>query len=167
MFCRLRFKGVMFPFLFFMLPVAPAMAVPAVDAPVLQETKKAGVGTPDSELAAAKAAVKEEPSNPAAHSRLGNLLLQRGALDEAIGSFDHSLALNRRLVEAKTGKGIALARKGKLAEAEQVLKEALRQNPDPIRVHYELGLVYEKMGDSARACAEFKEGIKNYMRGRR
>ena len=51
-------------------------------------------------------------------------------------------------------------------EAEQVLKAALDGNPNPVRTHYELGLVYEKEGAPDKALAEFKEGIAKYRQGR-
>jgi tetratricopeptide (TPR) repeat protein len=196
-FSRLCTKRVILPLLFFMLSVAAVRAEQAASAPAVKElqgasaaakepnsaapkpkeaksaapaakdAKGAAAVAVDGELAAAKDAAKAEPDNPAAHARLGSLLLKRGAVDEAMLSFDKSLALNPRLAEAKTGKGIALARKGELAKAEQLLKEALQHNPDPIRIHYELGLIYQQMGDSSRAAAEFKEGIRKHMQGRR
>jgi tetratricopeptide (TPR) repeat protein len=66
-----------------------------------------------------------------------------------------------------TGVGIILGRRGKLKEAEQTLKAALVQNPNPVRTHYELGLVYEKSGDLEKAIAEYKQGIKKYQQGRK
>jgi len=81
-------------------------------------------------------------------------------------SFDHALKLNPRSYDAKTGKGVVLARKGNLQEAEETLKDALLLNPSPVRTHYELGLVYEELGDTEKAVAEFKEGIRKHEQGR-
>ena len=43
---------------------------------------------------------------------------------------------------------------------------AVPVDPNPVRTHYELGLVYEKLGDTEKAMAEFKEGIKKHEQGR-
>lgn len=123
-------------------------------------------GKMDDEIEKARLGVKAEPVNASVHTRLGYLLIGKGALDEAMGSFDEALKLNSRAYEAKTGKGVVLARKGNLKDAEQALKDALLLNPNPVRTHYELGLVYEKLGDSEKAVAEFKEGIRKHEQGR-
>jgi tetratricopeptide (TPR) repeat protein len=81
-------------------------------------------------------------------------------------SFDQALKLNPHAHDAKTGRGVVLARRGNLQEAEAVLKDALILNPNPVRAHYELGLVYEKLGDREKAIAEFKEGIWKHEQGR-
>ena len=123
-------------------------------------------GKIDEEIAIARASVTADPSQATAHVRLGNLLLKKGSLDEAMLSFDDALKLNPRSYDAKTVKGVVLALKGNLQEAEKVLKDALLLNPNPVRTHYELGLVYEKLGDTEKAVAEFKEGIKKHEQGR-
>ncbi|MCK9419632.1 MAG: tetratricopeptide repeat protein [Nitrospirae bacterium] len=123
-------------------------------------------GNLDGEIAAARMRVKEDPSNASVHVGLAVLLVKKGALDEAMFSFDEALKLNPHAHEAKTGRGIVLARRGNLQEAEAVLKDALILNPNPVRTHYELGLVYEKLGDLEKAVAEFKEGIRKHEQGR-
>jgi len=120
----------------------------------------------DGEIASARMRVKEDPSNASVHVRLADLLVRKGALDEAMFSFDEALKLNPHAHEAKTGRGVVLARQGNLQEAEAVLKDALVLNPNPVRAHYELGLVYEKLGDLEKAVAEFKEGIRKHEQGR-
>ncbi len=140
------------------------------------ETKEAAVtqstttaennGKIEEELAAARTAVKTDPSDAQLRVQLGQLLLRKGDLDGAKSSFDEALKLNPRSSSAKTGKGIVLARKGQLAEAELALKDALLLNPNPVLTHYELGLVYERLGDLNKAVAEFKEGIRKHEQGR-
>lgn len=67
----------------------------------------------------------------------------------------------------KTGMALVLLRQGKLDEAELLLQEVLALTPDPERVYYELGLIHEQRGDSLKAIAAFKEGIKIHEQGRR
>ena len=120
----------------------------------------------DVEIETTRQEIKEKPAYPL-YLRLGYLLLKKGALNEAIQSFDEALKLNPRSHEAKTGRGIVLGRQGEFEKAEQVLRDALVLNPNPVRVHYELGLLYEKHGDADKAIAEFKEGLKKYQEGRK
>ena len=124
------------------------------------------LGKIDEEIAKAEAGIKTEPSSASAHVRLAYLLIKKGALAEAMKSFDEALRLNPRSYDAKTGKGIVLARQGNFKESEQVLKDALVLNPNPVRTHYELGLLYEKLGEYEKAAAEYKEGIKKHEQGR-
>ena len=123
-------------------------------------------GTIDEEIAAAVASVKASPANAVLYVRLGYLQVRKGALDDAMRSFDDALKINPRMFDAKTGRGAVLARKGDLNEAERVLQDALLLNPNPVRTHYELGLVYEKLGVPDKALAQFKEGIRKYEQGR-
>jgi tetratricopeptide (TPR) repeat protein len=120
----------------------------------------------DSEIASARLSVREDPSSAADRVRLADLLVRKGALDEAMLSYDEALKLNSRSHDAKTGRGIVLARRGHFQEAEGMLKEALILNPNPVRTHYELGLVYEKLGDLEKALAELKEGLRKHEQGR-
>jgi len=101
-----------------------------------------------------------------ARIRQGYLLVEQGALDEALVLFDEALKLNPRSHEAKTGRGIVLARKGNLGDAKRALTDALLLNPNPVRTHYELGLVYEKLGNTEKAVAELKQGISRHEQGR-
>jgi len=114
-----------------------------------------------------QADITADPANALAHMRLAYLLIEKGALDEAMKSFEEALRINPHLYDAKTGRGIVLVRRGDLKEAELVLKDALLLNPNPVRTHYELGLLYERRNDFEKAVAEFKEGIRKHEQGRK
>ena len=118
------------------------------------------------EIDALRGEMKERPTDSAA-SRLGQLLLGKGALNEAVAAFDEALKLNPRSFEARVGMGITLGRQGEFARAEQVLRDALVLNPNPVRVHYELGQLYERHGDFSKAVSEYKEGLKKYQEGKK
>jgi tetratricopeptide (TPR) repeat protein len=111
--------------------------------------------------------VKSNPSLVECRIRLGFLLLKKGSNDEAMKEFEAALQRMPWSYSAKTGKGIALTQKGDLKAAEIILKDALILNPDPVKVHYELGLVYERMGNLEKALSEYKEGINKYEKGRK
>jgi len=149
---------------------APAWGGEAVTGATVTAAKPAAApekyGRIDEEIAKARVNIKREPSNASLHVRLGHLFIGKGVFDDAMHSFDEALKYNPRSNEAKTGRGIVLARKGNLAEAVEALKDALVLNPNPVRTHYELGLVYERLGEMDRAVAELKEAIKKYEQGR-
>jgi len=121
----------------------------------------------DEAINLARQRVEAEPASVKAQVALGFLLLDKGAVEEAGTVFDNALAINARFHDALTGKGIVLARMGKDQEAEEFLQKALVLNPNPVRTHYELGLLYEKRGDFAKAVAEYKQGIEKYKQGRK
>ncbi|WP_224985046.1 tetratricopeptide repeat protein [Geomonas agri] len=131
------------------------------------ETPQVRMAVSDDALAAARAMLAVDVTSAAANAKLGNALLLRGEFDAALGYFETALRINPGNVEAMAGKGTVLARKGDLAAAEKLLRGALLQSPDPVRLHYELGLIYQKQGDFNRAVAEFKEGISKFRQGRR
>jgi tetratricopeptide (TPR) repeat protein len=118
----------------------------------------------DGELESLRKELKETPTETSA-LRLGELLLKKGASDEALATFNRALGMNPRSLEAKIGRGVALGRMGETEKAEQALREALPLNPNPARVHLELGRLFEKRGDFARAIAEYKEGLKRFREG--
>lgn len=143
----------------------PLVAAPSCRAAGAADAAAAAGGS-DGSLAAARAAVAEKPDSVPALVRLGYQLLAANLPEEAMRQFDHALQVNPRAYDAKTGRGAVLARTGKLPEAEQELRGALHLNPNPVRTHYELGLVYQKMGAYDKAVAQFKEGIKKHEQGR-
>lgn len=142
---------------------APVESVPtqqASPAPVVESSL-------DKEIHGLREQIALTPTASILHVRLGYFLLKKGAPDEAQVSFAEALKLSPRSHAALTGEGIVLSSKGNLREAEQTLKAALVQNPDPVRAHYELGVVYEKLGDFEKALQEYKEGISKYQQGRK
>ena len=121
----------------------------------------------DQAIDSARQKTEEDPSSFKDRTVLGYLLLQKGSLEEAGKVFDEALAINGYYHEAMTGKGIVLSRMGKDQEAEEVLQNALKLNPNPVRTYYELGLLYEKRGDFSRANTEYKKGIEKFKQGRK
>jgi Flp pilus assembly protein TadD len=148
---------------------APAWGADNVQSPTAEPGVRPGTATggkADPGQAIAGNNAKDEPATAPALVRRGYLQLDKGAFAEATQSFDEALKINPHSYDAKTGKAAILARSGKLKEAEQSLREALVLNPNPVRTHYELGLIYEKLGEFDKAVAEYKEGINKHEQGR-
>ena len=141
--------------------------VPMAGESVEGSTDQAGQASLNEAIGQARQRIAADPSSAKAQVMLGDLLLTKGSLEEAEKAFDAALALNARDHDALTGKGIVLARMGKVQAAEEMLQKALILNPNPVRTYYELGLLYEKRGDYEKAIAEYKNGIEKYKQGRR
>jgi len=164
------------PFFCLVFALAPSFAAAEQQAAEQQKAAKQMAESPaetispnsfDEAINLARQGVESEPDSVKAQVALGNLLLQKGSIEEAGKVFDNALSINERFHDALTGKGIVLARMGRDREAEEMLQRALILNPNPVRTHYELGLLYEKKGDFAKAATEFKKGIEKYKQGRK
>lgn len=121
----------------------------------------------DEAIDLARQKITADPSSVKELVILGYLLLKKGSLEEAENVFDIALSHNARNHEALTGKGIVLARMDQDQLAEEFLQKALILNPNPVRTYYELGFLYEKKGDFAKAIVEYKNGIEKYKQGRK
>ena len=118
-------------------------------------------------IEAIRQCITKDPSRAKAHVILGYLLLDTSDVQSAMASFDRALELRPRSSAAKTGKGIILSRSGNLKEAEILLKDALKLNPNPTRTYYELGLLYEQLEDTQQALSYFKQGVTAHERDNR
>ena len=61
--------------------------------------------------------------------------------------------------------GMAHAMKGEPDKALEYFQGALKLNPKPEKVHYEMGKVYEKKGDLALAVESYKLALKRLFGG--
>jgi len=66
----------------------------------------------------------------AGHNNLGQALLQKGQVDEALAQFRRALEINPNYAEAHNNLAIALYQKGQVDEAIAQFQEALRLKPD-------------------------------------
>ncbi|MCC6678513.1 MAG: tetratricopeptide repeat protein [Phycisphaerales bacterium] len=104
-----------------------------------------------------------DPTSPDILLDLADLSLATSQLDEAdklVSTVLEAQPENRR---AKQIKGIALYRRGRLADAEPVLLEALNLNPEPQRIHYYLGRIYEQQGQTAKALEHYREALRRFV----
>jgi tetratricopeptide (TPR) repeat protein len=106
---------------------------------------------------------EEEPQDREVLLDLADIDLANNALDEADRSIAEVLAAQPDHRRAKQLKGISLYRHGKLDEAEKILLEALSLNPEPVRVHYFLGRIYEAKGDTAKALEHYREALQKTL----
>jgi tetratricopeptide (TPR) repeat protein len=106
---------------------------------------------------------EQDPKNPDILLDLADLDLYQGQLDEADALVAEVLGAQAEHRRAKQLRGITLYRRGNLADAEKVLLEALELNPEPSRVHYYLGRIYEKQSDTTKALEHYREALRKTL----
>lgn len=158
----IRAFSMVFCFVTVMLGALPSRAAPMLEGQ-LCEQQAAGLardGKNSQALEIVRACLERDGATLNARILLGKLLLAGNELDKALDAFDQALRLDPASSSAKIGKAMVLSRQGKLDAAEQLLQQALTLAPDPTRVYFELGRIHEQRGDSRKALAAYKEGIK-------
>ncbi len=108
----------------------------------------------DRALAEVDALLAARPDDPYAHELRGQVLLEAGRPREAIASLRRAHELTRSpLIAAMLGHALVSTEEpAALAEAKQVLRAAVAlDNQNPF-AWYQLGVVYDREGDQARAA---------------
>jgi Flp pilus assembly protein TadD len=93
------------------------------------------------------------------HDDLGNALLQKGKVDEAITHFQQALQLKPDSAEVHNNLGSALAQKGSLDEAIPHFQKALEIRPDYGEACYNLGTALLQRGDVNEAIARYQTAL--------
>ncbi len=105
-------------------------------------------------------ALEVTEGNFPAHYNLGNALLRKGQLDEAIHQYQEALRLKPDDIGAHSNLGIAFGREGRTEEAIRQFREAVRLDPDDPRVHYNLGRAFDKNGQLDEAISQYQEALR-------
>ncbi|MDP7236766.1 MAG: SUMF1/EgtB/PvdO family nonheme iron enzyme [Candidatus Latescibacteria bacterium] len=98
------------------------------------------------------AALRVEKKTPLAHYWKGMIALQRDDLRKAEKAFRKARGQNRRLTEPYLGLGLVYLRmKNRKMDAIQVLREAIKRDPNSVEAYYQLAIVYKNLsfGDIA------------------
>jgi tetratricopeptide (TPR) repeat protein len=93
-------------------------------------------------------------ANASANYFAGNVLVNRGLLDEAMERFRRTLAIEPRFAGAYDGLGNVLVKKARNADAIIQYQRALEIKPDLIGTHFNLGHCYYEMGRIPDAIAQ-------------
>jgi len=136
--------GIVLLWLFVAMPVH-AKAVGNRDALIEQAASLDQQNRLDEAIELLKEGIDTDPEFAQTYIKLGYLQLKKNDYSAALGLFEQA---------------------GDFKRAEVILRDALVLNPNPVRTHYELGVVYQKLGDSIKAIAEYKAGMKRFKQGR-
>lgn len=97
--------------------------------------------------------------NYVADNDLGELLAQRGRLEEAAEHFASALEINPRFAHARHNMGMMLVQRGKLDEAIQEFSKAVEIDPRFADAYNKLGAALASKGRLDEAAADFAKAI--------
>lgn len=99
--------------------------------------------------------------NYQAHQGMGNVFLNRGDFNGAIGQYIEALRFKPDHAEAMNNLGMVLMYQGRFAEAMKQYQEALRIKPNQAKVHNNIGVLLAKQGNVEGAIAQFREALRD------
>ena len=97
--------------------------------------------------------------NNVAHMNLGDVLLEKGELNEALGHYREVLSIAPENPEVFYNIGIVSALMGKADDAEKSYTEAIRFDPDLTRAYNNLGVLLSETGRYSEAAERFKAAL--------
>lgn len=118
-------------------------------------------GQREEALAAYRAAVRENPSDPTRHYLLGMCLLELGQLADGRQAMKRVISLAPRHGPAHFALGKAAMHESDAQTAERHLKTALRCEPDLMVGYVELGNLYVALGRTDDARAILRQGLEH------
>ncbi len=123
-------------------------------------------GEMETAVAEFKAALEADPNDPDSHYQLGATYLQMAVSDsdptylqQAEAEFEQVLALAPGKPEALVGLGTLYLNQNKIAEAIELLEQAVQSNPEMREALFALGTAYFTSGDTAAA----KETLQKFL----
>src|SRR5205085_7271733 len=106
-----------------------------------------------------KQALANTSNNYIAHTHLGDVLVNKGRLDEAIAHLRQALEISD-YPTAHYNLGYALASKGDWADAIISFQTAIRVRPNYPQAHSNLAVSLSKFGRTDEALVEFREALR-------
>jgi tetratricopeptide (TPR) repeat protein len=106
-----------------------------------------------------RATLARNPGSWLAHNNLGNGLLQKGKVVEAIAQFRQALQINPDDAAAHYNLGSALLQKGKADEAIVQFQQAVQINPRYAAAYYNLGSALFQKGAVDDAIAQYQKAL--------
>ena len=127
--------------------------------PLATLTYAHSVGFRDSETCF-RDVIAKNPDSVTAGSNLGNVLLQKGAVDEAIVQFQRSVQIDPGYQFGRYNLAAALLEKGETDEAISQLRKVLNVDPNHPRAYYTLANALAKKGETEEAIAYYGRALK-------
>jgi len=97
------------------------------------------------------------PTKELPYYNLARLYFTRGDLDQAMAYGEAALKLNSRFSMARNLKGLILEKQGRLADAIESYRQAVKLVPEDINFNFNLGAAYFKNSEWAKAGEIFQQ----------
>ena len=104
--------------------------------------------------------VQYNPRAWLAHNNLGDALMHRERMSEAIEQFEQALKIKPDSADVHNNLAIALAQKGRVSEAIEQFEQALKIKPDNGYAHNNLGTVLIMAGRMWEAIGQLEQALK-------
>jgi tetratricopeptide (TPR) repeat protein len=111
-------------------------------------------------LAEAVESLQSRPDDMTSHYNLGNLLMARGRMLEAVAEFETATRLQADALPAYVNAALAYNALGQNSKAEASLRVALRLDPTNAVAHLNLGMLLGEMGRMSDAEQAFRAAFK-------
>jgi protein O-mannosyl-transferase len=99
------------------------------------------------------------PSFSVVYYNLGNTLVKKNELEEAISHYKMAIKINPEHVLAYNNLGNALSQKGDIEGAISQFKTAIKIDPQNALAHDNLGVILDELGEYEKAIAHYKTAI--------
>ena len=99
------------------------------------------------------------PGNITAHVNYGNVLLEKGSMDEAVAQFQKALQIKPDYAEAHYNLGNALLQEGNVDEAVAQFQKALQLKPDYAAASLNLGNAFIQKAKMEEAIVQFRRAL--------
>ena len=127
----------------------------------VQTSMPSGIIQMNQEIQILQDAVKQDPENVVAWTKLGNLMMDSSRFLEAIDAYEKALKLNPKNVDIRVDMGTCYRRIGRPDRAAEEFRKAITINPRHPYAHRNLGVVLAfDLNDKKQAINEFEEYIK-------
>jgi protein O-mannosyl-transferase len=104
--------------------------------------------------------IAKNPTCWMAHNNLGNVLADKGRIDEAIHQYREALRIQPTNADAHNNLGAALSRKGDIKGGIAEFQETIRWQPDHAGAHYNLGAALDGLGQTDAAIRHYRESLR-------
>jgi tetratricopeptide (TPR) repeat protein len=105
------------------------------------------------------ARVEKHPDNGFLRNELGNLLVERARLEEAVDQYRRAVGFDRGFAVAWNNLGVTLQAMGKAKAATRAFRQAIRASPTYALAHYNLGVNCDARGRYRRAIESYQKAI--------
>jgi tetratricopeptide (TPR) repeat protein len=107
-----------------------------------------------------RSVITKNPNSASAHSNLGNALMNKGSMDQAILEFERSIQVDPDYQFGHYNLGVALLEKGQTEQAIAELETLLKMNPNHWQACFTLGTALSAKGEPDPAIAAYERVIK-------